>query len=75
MGELSSFIKGMGLIDIPCKGKSFSWGSGDGKSKSLIERFLMLELVMERWGVVGQVIGQRDMFDHCPVWLTVDKEN
>ncbi|XP_058782868.1 uncharacterized protein LOC131657494 [Vicia villosa] len=30
---------------------------------------------MERWGVLGKFIGQRDISDHCPVWLVVDKED
>ncbi|XP_058783440.1 uncharacterized protein LOC131658124 [Vicia villosa] len=27
------------------------------------------------WGVVGQLIGKRDISDHFPVWLVVDSEN
>lgn len=52
-GGFLGFIRDMGLLDIPCKGKKFGWVSGDGKSKSRIDRFLMSYLVMERWGVVG----------------------
>lgn len=35
------FILNYSLMDIPCKGKKFTWFSGDGKSKSRIDRFLI----------------------------------
>lgn len=30
---------------------------------------------MNWWGAVGKYIGLRDIFNHCPVWLVVDKED
>ncbi|XP_058751965.1 uncharacterized protein LOC131625083 [Vicia villosa] len=73
--EFSDFIDETGLVDVPCKGKRFSWFSGDGKSKSRIDRFLISNNIILSWGVVGQWIGMRDVSDHCPVWLMVDKED
>ncbi|XP_058778886.1 uncharacterized protein LOC131652909 [Vicia villosa] len=35
----AEFIHKSSLVDIPCKGKKFSWYSGDGKSMSRIDRF------------------------------------
>ncbi|XP_058746742.1 uncharacterized protein LOC131619688 [Vicia villosa] len=74
-GEFSSFIDNSGLIDVPCKGKRFSWFSGDGKHKSRIDRFLVSNNIISRWGVVGQLVGLRDISDHCPEWLVVDNKD
>ncbi|XP_058726467.1 uncharacterized protein LOC131597819 [Vicia villosa] len=71
----SEFIDKSGLVDIPCKGKKFSWYSGDRKSMSRLDRFLLSNKVVERWGVVGQLIGDRDISDHCPIWLCRDNCN
>ncbi|XP_058776295.1 uncharacterized protein LOC131650610 [Vicia villosa] len=73
--EFSNFIEDCGLIDVPCKGKKYSWFSGDGKSKSRLDRFILDGNIVSSWGVVGQLIEQRDVSDHCPVWLIVDKED
>lgn len=40
--EFSCFIKDIGLVDIPCKGKSFSWFNGDGNLKFVLIVFLCL---------------------------------
>ncbi|XP_058746048.1 uncharacterized protein LOC131618913 [Vicia villosa] len=73
--DFSDFIVESGLVDVPCKGKKFTWFSGDGKLKSRIDRFLVSNNIISKWGVVGQWIGSRDVSDHCPVWLLVDKED
>ncbi|XP_058721864.1 uncharacterized protein LOC131593391 [Vicia villosa] len=74
-GEFSNFIDRCGLIDVPCKGKKFSWFSEDGKTKNRLDRFLVDGNIISSWGVVGQLIGKRDVPDHCPMWLVVDKED
>ncbi|CAI8596512.1 unnamed protein product [Vicia faba] len=38
---IAEFIEKIGLVDIPCKGKKFSWYSADGKSMSRIDHFLL----------------------------------
>ncbi|XP_058783797.1 uncharacterized protein LOC131658528 [Vicia villosa] len=73
--EFSNFIEESGLVDVSCKGKRFSWFCGDGKSKSRLDRFLVEDSLVSSWGVVGQMIGLRDISDHCPVWLMSDKED
>ncbi|XP_058726722.1 uncharacterized protein LOC131598106 [Vicia villosa] len=73
--EFSDFIDKADLVDVPCKGKRISWFSGDGKSKSRIDRFLVSNFVISSWGVVDQWIGLTDVSDHCPVRLMVDKED
>ncbi|XP_058783145.1 uncharacterized protein LOC131657804 [Vicia villosa] len=68
----SDFIDKSLLVDVPCKGKKFSWFSGDGKSMSRLDRFIISSSIVVDWGVVGQVIGDRDISNHCPVWLVMD---
>lgn len=71
--DFLDFIDNSSLVDVSCKGKKFSWFIGDGISKSRIDRFLVSDNVVSSWGVVGQFIGSRDVSDHCPIWLEVDK--
>ncbi|XP_058732644.1 uncharacterized protein LOC131604201 [Vicia villosa] len=71
----AEFIHKSSLVDIPCKGKKFSWYSEDGKSMSRIDRILLSNAVVNRWEVIGQLIGDRDISDHCPIWIMSDKCN
>ncbi|XP_058751945.1 uncharacterized protein LOC131625047 [Vicia villosa] len=73
--DFSIFIDSSGLVDVPCKGRKYSWYSGDGRSKSRIDRFLVSDSIVSSWGVAGLLIGLWDVSDHCPVWLEVDKED
>ncbi|XP_058767480.1 uncharacterized protein LOC131641192 [Vicia villosa] len=75
MDEFKDFISESLLVDIPCKGKKFTWYSGDGGSRSRIDRFLISDKVVNDWGIVGQFVGDRDLSDHCPLWLEVDNNN
>ncbi|XP_058759273.1 uncharacterized protein LOC131632551 [Vicia villosa] len=68
------FVEKSELV-VPCKGKKFSWYSGDGRSMSRIDRFLLSEVIVDRWKVIGQKIEERDISDHCPVWLVLDNNN
>ncbi|XP_058751317.1 uncharacterized protein LOC131624383 [Vicia villosa] len=43
------FIKDNKLIDVQCKGKTFSWFSGDGKAMSRLDRFLISDSVISRY--------------------------
>jgi len=40
---LNQFIDGNCLIDLPLRGRSFTWFRRDGKSMSRIDRFLLSE--------------------------------
>ncbi|XP_058775955.1 uncharacterized protein LOC131650251 [Vicia villosa] len=71
----TKFIHEIDLVDIPCKGKKFTWYSGNGLAMSRIDRFLVSEVVVDRWVLVGQLVGERDISDHCPVWLVKDNIN
>jgi exonuclease III len=73
-GEIISFtqfVEDMEVIDIPVLGKKFTWFSSDGKSMSRIDRFLLSDGFISKFGVSGQWIGNRDISDHCPIWLLV----
>jgi exonuclease III len=73
-GEIISFtqfVEDIEVIDIPVLGKKFTWFSSDGKSMSRIDRFLLSDGFISKFGVSGQWIGNRDISDHCPIWLLV----
>jgi hypothetical protein len=42
---------------------------------SRIDRFLLSDGFTTKFGVNGQWIGDRDISDHCPIWLLVSNEN
>ncbi|XP_058753205.1 uncharacterized protein LOC131626408 [Vicia villosa] len=71
----ADFIEESRLVDVLCKGKKFTWYCRDGRSMSRIDRFLVSEKVVNDWGVVGQMVGERDVSDHCPIWLEMDQNN
>ncbi|XP_058776524.1 uncharacterized protein LOC131650829 [Vicia villosa] len=75
MDLFSEFIDRSALVNIPCKGKKFSWFSGDGKSMSKIHHFIVSNDVVTRWEIMGQFIGDRDISDHCPIWILKDQRN
>lgn len=55
--EFECFIKDVGLIDIPYKGKHFTLFSSDGKCKRRLDIFLVSSTTLDKWGVVGQFVG------------------
>ncbi|XP_058741681.1 uncharacterized protein LOC131614072 [Vicia villosa] len=73
--EFAAFIEETNHVDVPCKGKRYSWFCGVGRSKSRFDRFLISDNIINRWGVMGQRIEERGALDHCPVWLVVDTKN
>ncbi|XP_058741226.1 uncharacterized protein LOC131613586 [Vicia villosa] len=48
-----------GLLDVRCKGKKYTWCSGDRRAMSRIDWFLVSDVIVNRWGVVGQLVGER----------------
>jgi hypothetical protein len=65
----NQFVNDMEVIDLPVLGKKFSWFSADGKSMSRIDRFLLSDGLISKYGFSRQWIGDRDISDHCPIWL------
>ncbi|GAU13743.1 hypothetical protein TSUD_82520 [Trifolium subterraneum] len=42
---------------------------------SRIDRFLVSDGLISKHGISGQWIGDRDISDHCPIWLIVSNSN
>lgn len=55
--EFKDFVVGLEVIDVPSIGNNFTWFSGDGKSMSKLDRFLLSEQLIDRWKMVEQLIG------------------
>ncbi|MCH90510.1 hypothetical protein A2U01_0011426, partial [Trifolium medium] len=73
--EFSQFIDDLEVIDIPVTGKKFTWFSSDGSVMSRLDHFLLSEGFIEKGGISNQCIGDRDISDHCPIWLMSSKLN
>ncbi|MCH97275.1 LINE-1 reverse transcriptase like [Trifolium medium] len=71
--EFRQFVEGMEVIDVPVTGKKFTWFSADGKVMSRLDRFLLSEGFIEKGGVSGQWVGDRDISDHYLIWLICSK--
>lgn len=67
--EFRNFVDEMELVDVPMLGKKFTWFSANGKSRSKIDRFLLSEDLITEWKISAQWVGNRDISDHCPIWL------
>lgn len=72
--EFVAFIEDMGLVDVPALGKKFTCFGSDGRA-SRLDRILLTEGLISRWSVSAQWIGDREISDHCPVWLMTSKTN
>lgn len=67
MEGFSNFMENYDLIDVPCKGKIFSWYSGDGKACSRLDQFLISGDLINSSGIIGKFVGERDISDQSPV--------
>lgn len=69
MLEFNSFIAEMVLIVVPLCGKKFTWLCSDGKSRSRLDNFWLLDGLFTTWKISGQWVEDRDILGHCPIWL------
>src|SRR4051812_17809670 len=69
MEDFREFIASMGVVDVPCVGGRFTWFKDNGKAMSRIDRFLVSRNLIDKWGVVDQRIGTREVSDHVPISL------
>lgn len=53
-------------MDVHAVGNTFSWSNGDGTARSRLEIFLM---TCTWWKVNGQVVGDKYLADHSPIWM------
>jgi hypothetical protein len=65
----------MELVDIPVMGKKFTWFSSDGTTMSRLDCFLLSEGFIAKEGISNQWVGDRDISDHCPIWLLTSNQN
>jgi hypothetical protein len=73
--EFSHFSDVMELVDIPVMGKQFTWYNSDGTAMSRLDRFLLSEGFIVKGGISNQWVGDRDISDHCPIWLMCSNLN
>ncbi|GKU94766.1 hypothetical protein SLEP1_g8212 [Rubroshorea leprosula] len=69
MREFDNFIQAMKLVDIPLVGRKFTWYQARGNYMSRIDRFLLSEGWLSKWGEARQWGLRRSMSDHCPILL------
>ncbi|XP_045810866.1 uncharacterized protein LOC123905300 [Trifolium pratense] len=67
--EFSSFLEAMEVIYVPVLGKKFTWFSFDNSAMSRLDRFLLSDGFIQKGGISNQWVGNRDISDHCPIWL------
>ncbi|GKV35275.1 hypothetical protein SLEP1_g43574 [Rubroshorea leprosula] len=75
MREFNNFIMESELIDIPLVGRKYTWYHSSGKLMSRIDRFLMSEEWLNKWGEATQWGLTRTVSDHCPILLRHQKVN
>lgn len=68
MEEFRAFISNMELTDLQVLGSLFTWVQPNGKACSRLDRTLLSEDLINRWEVLAQKVGSRDLSDHKPVW-------
>ena len=69
------FVVNNNLVDLPLRGRTYTWYRGDGRSLSRIDRFLLSENWCLSWPNCIQLAVSRGMSDHCPLVLSVDTKN
>ena len=71
----NTFIDSNLLVDLPLRGRTFTWYRGDGRSMSHIDRFLLSKNWCLTWPTCFQLVVSRGLSDHCPLVLAIDSQN
>jgi len=71
----NQFIVDNSLVDLPIRGRLFTWFCGDGRSMGRIDRILLSESWCVTWPDCFQLALARGLSDHCPLVLSIDEEN
>lgn len=69
--HFKSFIEDIDLEDILCICGRFTWCKGNGPTMSRLDRFLLTSQPISEWNVINQRVGNRDISNHCPIWLNL----
>ena len=73
--SFNTFIDSNLLVDIPLRGRTYTWFRGDGRSMSHIDRILLSENWCLTWPTCFQLAVSRGLSDHCPLVLAIDTHN
>ncbi|GKA34278.1 RNA-directed DNA polymerase, eukaryota, reverse transcriptase zinc-binding domain protein [Tanacetum coccineum] len=71
--HFNSFIDATGLVDLPIGGRCFTWMNKAGTKLSKLDRFLILEDVIDLLPDIRITALDRIWSDHNPILLHVDK--
>nr|GEV31370.1 putative ribonuclease H protein At1g65750 family [Tanacetum cinerariifolium] len=69
MREFNEFVNDTNLVETPMRGRKYTRVSDDGLKFSKLDRFLMNEDFLNRWGSLYVVALDRKLSDHCPIVL------
>lgn len=69
MEKFISFIDLVDLVDLPIMRNKHTSIKSYGSSSSRIDIFLLYEGLVNKWKLVAQTSGNRDISDHRPVWI------
>lgn len=47
----------------------------EGSTGSRLDRLFLTEGAIDSWKVVGQKPSQRNILDHCPIWIIANDIN
>lgn len=75
MEDFNVVVNEMNLIDPPLYGKKFTYFCSDDIVTSRLDRFLVSRGIINAWKIKGQRVGNRDISDHCPIWLACSNQN
>jgi len=75
MEPFNRFIDENLLVYLPLCGRRYTWYKGDGSSMSRLNRFLLSDDWCLVWPNCMQVAQLQGMLDHCPLYLTANKDD
>ena len=73
--NFNGFVVNNNLVDLPLRGRTYTWYRGDGRTMSQIDRFLLSDNWCLTWPNCIQLAESRGLSDHCPLVLSVDSQN
>lgn len=69
LNELKEFIDKLDLVDVLELGSKCIWFKLYGNVISKLDRFLLPLCVVEKWKVVRQFLGKRNVSNHTHIWI------
>ncbi|GKV12444.1 hypothetical protein SLEP1_g23583 [Rubroshorea leprosula] len=69
MDAFNNFISSNELVDLPMKGRKYTWYRSHGKARSRLDRFLVSDHFLQSFQNVVQWGLGRSLSDHCPIML------